>query len=85
MRVVLERRWKCGSAVVYGSLIVIVVFIPIFMLPGLVRLVLPSAGDRVRPRDSRVAARRADRDAGTRAHAAARAHISRRIRRSSAG
>ena len=30
-----KRRWRCGRAVVYGSLIVIVVFIPIFMLPGL--------------------------------------------------
>lgn len=35
MRVVLEASMEVRSAVVYGSLIVIVVFIPIFMLPGL--------------------------------------------------
>jgi CzcA family heavy metal efflux pump len=35
MRVVLEASMEVRSAVVYGSLIVIVVFVPIFMLPGL--------------------------------------------------
>ncbi len=34
-RVVLEASLEVRSAVVYGSLIVIIVFIPVFMLPGL--------------------------------------------------
>jgi CzcA family heavy metal efflux pump len=35
MRVVLDASMEVRSAVVYGSLIVVLVFVPIFMLPGL--------------------------------------------------
>ena len=44
------------SAVVYGSLIVIVVFIPVFMLPGLSGVVFRPLATRLRARDPRVAA-----------------------------
>ena len=63
-RVVLDASLEVRSAVVYASLIVILVFVPVFFLDGLAGLVLPAAGAGLRAGDPGVAAGGADGDAG---------------------
>ena len=64
------------SAVVYASLIVILVFVPVFFLEGLAGLVLPAAGPGLRAGDPGVAAGGADGHAGAVADAPDRARPS---------
>ncbi len=71
-RVVLDASLEVRSAVVYASLIVVLVFLPVFFLRGPRRLVLPAARAVLRARRSSASLRRrADRDAGAVAAAAA--------------
>ena len=49
--VVLDASLEVRSAVVYGSLIVVLVFLPVFLLDGLAGIVLPAAGAVVRAGD----------------------------------
>ena len=63
-RVVLDASLEVRSAVVYASLIVILVFLPVFFLEGLAGLVLPAAGAGLRAGDPGVAAGGPDGDAG---------------------
>ena len=62
-RVVLAASLEVRSAVVYASLIVILVFIPVFFLEGLAGLVLPPAGAGLRAGDRGVAPGGPDGDA----------------------
>ena len=70
----LDASLEVRSAVVYASLIVILVFVPVFFLEGLCRLVLPPAGPGLRPGDPGLAAGRPDGDAGPVADAPDRGH-----------
>ena len=63
-RVVLAASLEVRSAVVYASLIVILVFMPVFFLEGLAGLVLPAAGPGLRAGDRGLAAGRPDGHAG---------------------
>ena len=63
-RVVLDASLEVRSAVVYASLIVILVFVPVFFLEGLSGLVLPAAGPGLRAGDPGLAAGRPDGHAG---------------------
>ena len=53
--VVLDASLEVRSAVVYASLIVVLVFLPVFLLRRPGRLVLPAAGARLRAGDPGVA------------------------------
>ena len=81
--VVLDASVEVRSAVVYGSLIVILVFIPVFLLEGLAGIVLPAAGPVVRPGHPGLAAGGVDRHPGVVADAAAAAYRMRARRPSS--
>ena len=71
-RVVLDASLEVRSAVVYASLIVMLVFLPIFFLDGLAGAFFRPLAAGLRPGDPGVAARRADRHAGAVVHAADR-------------
>ncbi len=73
-QVVLDASLEVRSAVVYGSLIVVLVFVPVFLLEGLAGSFFRPLALVVRARDPGVAARGADRHAGAVADAAAEAH-----------
>ena len=79
IKVVLDASMEVRSAVLYGSLIVVVVFMPVFMLDRPGRRVLPTAGALLRPRHPGLAARRPDDHASHRPAAAAQAPRSPRI------
>ena len=72
--VVLDASVEVRSAVVYGSLVVILVFVPVFLLEGLAGSFFRPLALVLRAGDPRFAARRPDRDAGAVAPAAAEAH-----------
>ena len=69
--VVLDASLEVRSAVVYASLIVMLVFVPIFFLDGLAGSFFRPLGARLHPGDPGLAARRADGHAGAVADAAA--------------
>ncbi len=56
--VVLAASLEVRTAVVFASLIVMLVFLPIFFLDGVSGHLLPPAGHRLRPGDRRLAAGR---------------------------
>ena len=80
-RVVLEASLEVRSAVVYATIIVVLVFIPVFFLEGLGGSFLPAACSLVRTRGHRVAGGRSDRYAGACASSCCRVRANRIIAR----
>jgi len=64
IRVVLEASLEVRSSVVFASVIVVLVFLPVFPSRGPRRGILPAAGDELRTRGPGVAAGRAHGDSG---------------------
>ena len=73
IRVVLDASMEVRSAVLYGSMIVVVVFVPVFMLDGLAGAFFRPLALVVRARHPRVAGRRVDGHTGAGAAALAKA------------